>query len=277
MRRLFVSFNGKCALGCKHCFAAEQTDGVCNDSVADVMNSITKEPNEFDIIYVSHYKENFVDENVGLELCEKLYDKYQKDLCITSRCVLSEINIRRLKLLNEKMEKNGNHIYWCESVPALESAGITENLNMLPSPRSRIDFLAKLKSMGIYSIVTVRPLFPSSVVETDEINKLLELVHENVDAVITGGLVLTNFIADRLNLDTRGWKFYEQNKSAYLIGAIADQARFVNVDEEIKAMRSKCHELGLPFFSHSTEVIQYLKTVELDNLKSLHKKVEEMT
>lgn len=59
-------------------------------------------------------------------------------------------------------------------------------------------------------------------------------------------------------MDISSWKFYDNNKSAYLIGAMHDQAKFVNVDVEINSMKCKCEELGLPFFAHSADAIEYL-------------------
>lgn len=249
-------------MGCKHCFATEINNGECENSIDEVMNSIQKEKDEFEIIYVSHYKENFTDQELGIELCKRLFEKYKKDICITSRSVLNDEGIQKIISLNHAMSEQNCRIFWCESIPALQSAGITENLNKIPTPEDRLTFLGKLKDAGICAIITVRPLFPSRVIGTDEINKLLELSVGKVDAVITGGLILTDSIEKRLGLNTKNWKFYECNQSAYLIGSGIEKARYVDVDDEVKNLKSKCNELGLPFFLHSTEAINNLKSHE---------------
>ena len=55
----------------------------------------------------------------------------------------------------------------------------------------------------------------------------------NVDAIITGGLITTEEIDKRLGLNYENWKYLEGNDSAYLVEAISDKARFVDVREEI--------------------------------------------
>ena len=156
------------------------------------------------------------------------------------------------------MKRCNKHIYWCESVPALQSASIMEDLNKVPSPQERIKFLGKLKDGGIYSILTVRPLFPSVVVTYDEIDELVRLASNNIDAVITGGLITTDAIDRRLGINQEGWNYLEGNDSAYLVGAIGKNARFVDVRKEISHLRRCCDLYGVKFFEHSMQAINYL-------------------
>lgn len=254
--RIIVSFEGRCELNCKHCFALEQENEYMRNDVDAIVDSL--DDKEFDIIYVSHNKENFWHAIDGVELCEKLYARYRKDMCITSRCVLDNEMFNRMVMLNNTMKNQGKRIFWCESVPALESASIIEDLNKVPSPEKRIDFLGRLRANDIYAILSIRPLFPSEVIPNEEIKRLIEMAIGNVDAIITGGLITTEEIEKRLVLNYENWKYLEGNDSAYLVGAISGKARFVDVRDEIMSLRNCCEVCEIPFFEHSLQAINYL-------------------
>lgn len=254
--RVIVSFEGKCEMNCKHCFALEQESKYVEDNVDTVVESLVNR--EFDIIYVSHNKENFLYADAGVTLCEKLYERYCKDLCITSRCVLDDEMLDRLVLLNNKMKNKGQRLYWCESVPALQSASIIEDLRKVPSPEERINFLGRLRENGIPSILSVRPLFPSEVIPDDEIRELLSMALNKIDAVITGGLITTEEIDKRLELNQQNWKYLKGNDSAYLVGAISKKARFVDVRREVLHLKECCDLYEMKFFEHSLQAINYL-------------------
>lgn len=258
-KRVFVSFEGKCEMNCRHCFALEQEDEFNKNDISKIVDSLVDK--EFDIIYVSHNKENFTNAEDGVKLCEKLYEKYNKDLCVTSRCILNNEMLSRVVRLNEKMKKNKKRIYWCESVPALTSASIIEDLKKLPLPEERIRFLGRLKINDIYSILTVRPLFPSVVIPDSEIAELISMASDKVDAVITGGLITTEAIDRRLDLKQVEWKYLENNDSAYLVGAISEKARFVDVRKEVVHLKECCNLHGVKFFEHSLQAINYLSNV----------------
>ncbi len=254
--RVIVSFEGRCEMNCKHCFALEQESNYMKNDIDIIVNSLFDK--EFDIIYVSHNKENFFHASDGVNLCERLYEKYGKDICITSRCVLNDEMFNRIVLLNDKMKKKGKRIYWCESVPAVQSASIIEDLSIVPSPEERINFLGKLKINGVFAILSIRPLFPSEVIPNEEIRQLVQMALNRVDAIITGGLITTEEIDRRLDLNQDNWKFLENNDSEYLVGAINKNARFVDVRNEILYLRDCCEACGIKFFEHSLQAVNYL-------------------
>lgn len=256
--RVIVSFSGRCEMNCKHCFALEQEKDFQLNDVDSVVNSLEHE--NFDIIYVSHNKENFYKPWEGVELCEKLYYKYRKDLCITSRCVLDDNSFDRMVRLNDTMKKEGHDMFWCISIPALERAYVTEDFSKVPSPQERISFLEKIKLANIYSILTIRPLFPEQIISHEEIKNLLDLVQNCIDVVITGGLVVTDYILERLCIESQDLQYYEGNESQYLVGAISENARFVDVHKEKDMLRKYCEKLNIVFFEHSMEAINYLKS-----------------
>ena len=77
--RVLVSFTGTCPLECKHCYTLDQSEPKNNndiDEIEQIVESISG--SSFDIIYVSHDRENFIDEHSGLRLVESLYDTYRR-------------------------------------------------------------------------------------------------------------------------------------------------------------------------------------------------------
>lgn len=255
-KRAIISFEGRCEMNCKHCFALEQESNYAANDVNAIVDSLAKE--DFDIIYVSHNKENFLYADDGVALCEKLFDRYGRDLCVTSRCVLNDEMLHRMAQLNRKMKKQDKQIFWCESAPALKSTSLMEDLGKVPSPEERICFLGRLRDNDICSILSVRPLFPSAVIPDDEIEELVKMASNKADAVITGGLITTAEIDQRLGLNREGWKYLDGNDSAYLVGAIGVEARFVDVRNEIYHLKDCCGLYGIKFFEHSLQAINAL-------------------
>lgn len=251
--RVLVSLPGKCPLNCKHCFALEQEEEGFS-SMDEVIESISDK--NFDIIYVSHLKENFVNPEEGVCFCERLFERYRKDICVTSRCVLTDVFIQRLSRLNAAMKEQGHRLFWCESIPALESAALTEDLSKIPTPHERINFLEKLENAGITTIMSVRPLFPSSSISKNEIGRLIEYAKNCVSAVITGGLIVTPQIEKRFSIDTQNWE-YSENNSDYLVGVIKNNAKFVDVNKELTVLSDCCKKNSIPFFLHSMQAINY--------------------
>ncbi len=251
-KRVLVSFSGKCKLGCKHCFAIEQEPDVEKNDIDSVVKSIEKE--EFDVIYVSHNRENFLNANDGIELCKQLYKKYKKSIVVISRMILSEKDVDKIVRLNEEMKKEGKELFWMESVCALNSASITEDLKCIPSPNDRIDFLGTLNKKGIHTILAIRPLFPSSVVPASEINGLVRRAKGKVDAITSGGIILTESIKARLSIDTSNWERLKYNTSDYLVGAVND-AEYIDVSNELDNLVKQCLKNRIPLFEHSMMAI----------------------
>lgn len=258
-KREIVSFSGRCQMNCKHCFANEIVDGSERENeVSDILNSL--EEKIFDVIYVSHYKENFYNQEKGLLLCEEIYNKFHCDICITTRCVLNSENIERIAKLNEKMISNGNNLTFCISIPALNSYKKIEDTKTIPTPEQRIEFSNQLRKNGITSIVTIRPLFPSSYISSEEIHSIVDKCENKVDAILTGGLCVNDNILKKLCLHKEDVTYLDNSKSEYLIG-VEKEFKEVNVKSEIDDLKAYCNSKNMPFFMHSMEALNYFKDI----------------
>lgn len=255
-KREIVSFSGCCPLKCKHCFAEEIVNDEKENEVEDVVNSL--ESKDFDVIYVSHFKENFYNPNKGVSLCEELYNKYHCDICVTTRCILTMGALNRIKKLNNTMNNNGHKLTFCVSIPAYDSYNKFENVDLVPTPQQRIEFAGQLSDSNITSIVTVRPMFPSSIVPKSEIHKIIDNCVNKVDAILTGGLYISDNILNCLNLKADDLCYLENVDSEYLIG-VEGNFKAVNVDDEIYDLEMYCKEKNIPFFKHSMDALNYFK------------------
>lgn len=255
--RAFVSFTGECPLNCKHCFAKEIVDK--HEPEKDIPAIIAELANQrFDVVYVSHYNENFFDPERGVELCEEIYKAYNCDICITTRCTLSGLPLLRIKELNRKMKASSNCLSFCISIPALQSYAKIENAEIIATPSQRIDFAGQLKALGICTFVTIRPLFPSTYISTDEIHQIVDSCADKVNGILTGGLCVTDRIIEKLQIPRDSLQYLGASDSEYLQGVGKDFLA-VNVEKEIQDLDAYCKSKQIPFFRHSMEALNYFK------------------
>lgn len=253
--RELVSFSGKCPLNCKHCFTKEIVkDSEVENEIEDIIGQLSGKV--FDVVYVSHYKENFYNPEKGIRLCEEIYKVYQCDICVTTRCTFSGGLLARIKELNDKMRMNGNNLTFCISVPAYESYAKLEDKTLIPTPQQRIDFAGQLKNMGVTSMVTVRPLFPANYIPTDEIHKIIDSCEGKVDAILTGGACVSERILKDLGVEKETFTYDKKEKSEYLVG-VEKEFDAVNVESELKDLESYCELKRIRFFRHSMEALNF--------------------
>ena len=256
-KRELVSFTGRCEFDCKHCFAQEIVEpDERENGVEDVINDLKDKI--FDVVYISHNKENFLNPEKGVTLCEKIYENYRCDICVITRTEFTGDPLKRITELNSRMKETRNNLTFCISVPALESSDKIESSEFMPSPEARIRFAKKLKKLGIYSFVTIRPLFPDFVISTSEVHQIVDLCAGEVDAILTGGLCVTDHILQRLGLESSKLKFLASADSEYLQGTDVD-FKEVDVRNEIDDLEQYCKSKRIPFFKHSMDALNNFK------------------
>lgn len=255
--RAIVSFDGPCPYRCKHCYTFGLNEEVKNLSIQDIVNSLSGK--DFDVIYVSHNKENFLNSSEGIKLCEELYKNYNKDIIAITRNVFSDKELDQLLRLSRKMEENNKQFFLAVSIPAKESINITEGSELIPTPLARIDFLKRAKKKGINTILVIRPVFPNNVIPVNETLELIEDTDGFVDCVLASGLAVNKSILSQLNMNEDQFKYLGGDNSNYLIGATSSDTKYIDVSDELLRIKNKCNEINIPFFDHSLTAINYLK------------------
>lgn len=256
IKRVLVSFRGRCPMQCKHCYTYDLAERE-EKTVLEIVEETGRE--KFDIIYLSQKYENFYDEEQGLSLCRELYFAYHKDIFIITRSHFSDSLVKRLKELNQEMQKNGNQLYLGVSLCADHSYSITEDPEKCPTPLKRLDNIRRAHKYGIKTLILLRPIFPDAVIPVKECIGLLEQGKDFVDAVVSSGLVVTDSILMRLNLKKKDFNYLPSNNSEYL--SDLKGAHYIDVRSELFQIQRGCIERKIPFFSHSMPALNYLAAV----------------
>lgn len=252
--RELVSFDGPCPYKCKHCYTFGLNEENRHLTVDDIVDSLKGK--QFDVIYVSHNRENFVVPDEGIDLCTRLFETYNKDIIAITRNIFNEKELERFAKLSEKMKSKGKLLCLAVSIPALDSIEITEGSGIIPSPEKRIEFLKRAKEKNIKTILVIRPLFPNKIIPIREPLEILERCKTFVNCVLSSGLAVNDSILNQLGLSEKDFNYLEGNNSKYLLGAI-DGIKYVDVQDEIRQLKEKCKELNINFFDHSMEAIKF--------------------
>lgn len=252
-RRAFVSFDELCPYQCKHCY----TYGIERNkfrTTEEIVDSISKE--SFDVIYVSQKNDNFSNPSRGIDLCRKLFEKYNKDLFIITRNVFNNDEMQELCSLKSTMDEKGKKIFIAISLNSLASVGVCEDISKTPSPIERIYFIKKLSKEGYNPILMLRPIFPDKIIPVGECLEILESTYEYVSCVVSSGLGVNSDILKRLDMQENDFTYNQSQE--YLQGAIDCEIKFVDVDFEIEKIRQKCESLNISMFEHSMPALNYV-------------------
>ncbi len=195
--------------------------------------------------------------NAGLELLEQLCD-LEVDLLFTTRALFTTDALRRLDSIRRRLAASGHLLFGCVSVAQIEHPLLEPH--PIAAPRERLVQLGKLKELGLVSVLTIRPFLP--VVPIAEYISIITLAAGAMDAVlgsvwytdkegvirrqVLGGYddkkVLTNFRPEMINFDENDdvWLVYEGKP-------IEDR------------LRQHCDAKSLPFFMHSSGLIEWAR------------------
>ena len=254
-QRVLVSFDDLCPYQCKHCFTLDIPRNEENRTIDQILDSMASK--DFDIVYVSQKRENFIDPVAGIDLCERIYARYKCNIFVITRTVMSNFHLQRLKQLKSRMSLEGKHLIIGVSVFATHSYVISENPNCVSSPYERMNFLKKLSIEGFYTVTLIRPVFPSEMVPIKELYEIVELCKENKhNSVVSSGLAVNKNILWRLGINADDLKYIKNAR--YLEGAMEGPLNFVNVSDELALLREYCTQENVPFFEHTMAALNYL-------------------
>lgn len=258
-KREFASFSGKCPYACLHCYTFTPNYQVKGEnSISKIVSSLEgKNP---DVIYISGHKENFYEPNQGLELGEKLFETYHCDILMTTRNVFNQEELNRLSKLNTNMKSEGKDLFFCISIPALESYQKLENNPLIPNPYQRIQFLSEVYLKGIITFLTLKPLCPNEFIPIEEILEIVERCKNYATVVLSSGIIVDIFILKRLKNFPTSFDFQQAPLMECLENDLSVQ--YVDVSSELEKIQTLCSQYGIPFFEHSMPAIEYIKKLK---------------
>lgn len=257
--RAFASFSGTCPYKCLHCYTfSEEFVSKGKDDIKSIINELNSKE-KFNIVYISGYKENFVNPSKGLSLLEAIFDNFCCDILVTTRSVFDENNLNRLFALNDRMRRNGNQLYFCVSIPAYESYQLLEPNPIIPTPRERLSFLKKIHIGRINTILTIRPLCPNEFIPISESIRLINEINGYCSAIISSGIVVDDSILSKLNEFPNKFDYEEKKLMNCLENNII--VKYVNVKKELGQIEIACKNVGIPFFQNSLPAINYISNL----------------
>lgn len=252
-KRSLISFDDLCPYQCKHCYTLDIDRSNKNRSIEEIVDSIGD--TDFDIVYVSQRRDNFIDQDYGIELCERVFDRYGCNILVITRNVFSQQHIERLKALHQKMLNVGKRLFVAVSIFATKSFSVSENPNKVPSPYERIRFLEKLSQEKIDTITLIRPVFPNNIVPIEELYEIVDLCSEFNSCIVSSGLAINDNILWRLGLNLED--FYYVENMPYLEGVMEGKLKFVDVSKELLLLKQHCQENNISFFDHTLSAINF--------------------
>ena len=254
IKRVFASFGGKCPFNCLHCYTfSKDFKMISFNDIDAIVKSIKHD--DFNIVYVSGFIENFIIPQKGIDLLLEIYRNYRCDILFTTRNVFEEESIARLSLLNKEMNREGHKLYGCVSISAYESYKRLETAPLIPSPQKRIGFIKQLFNENIITFLTLRPVFPSYFIPTEEYIRLIKECEKQYHAIISSGIVVNKTILERLK--KFDYSYNKQNEVSIMKCLNQDQVKvnYVNVNKELKMISDYCTNNSIKLFSGSIEAI----------------------
>lgn len=254
--RELISLDGPCPYSCKHCYTYELDACAENRTIDQLVESLAGK--SFDVVYVSQKRENFVNPDEGIELCRKLFERYGCHIMAITRNVFNPIQKSCFIDLDKEMTSRGKRLFLGVSLIGLQSAPVSENMSFAPSPEERIKFMRDMYDSGIETLALIRPLFPKEIIPFSEIENIVDFLDGGVSCILSGALMVNDWILDRLSIGHHELDFYENGSSEYLKGALSESVEYVDVRDELRSLKSYCMSKNIQFFEHSMPALNYL-------------------
>lgn len=247
-----------CTYSCPFCYVDAGFLSYATMTIEETVEWLESHKDKFDIIYVSGDTDSFAPPRMeeGIELLEAL-SKFDVDLLFTTRAVLKEPYLLRLRALKERLSEHGKLLFGCVSIAQLHHSYLEPK--PIAPPQERIEQLTTFKHLGLISVHAMRPFLP--VVPIEEYLELVDLVKDKVDIILgevwyadKGGIlesaVFKGSIPNNLEYSEHEMDFDENN-------AIWNVYESKEVET---AVSKKCSELNIPFFMRSSPAVKWARS-----------------
>lgn len=264
-RRIMLSLGplsrGKyCTFSCPFCYVGDDFLSYASLTRAEIVDWVTAVRDPYDVIYISCDTDSFAPprEAHALALLNDLAD-FDVDLLFTTRALLSDTTVAHMGRISAKLAQRGRMLIGCVSlvqlsVPHLEPRPI-------PPPHARLDQLARLRDVGIQTVLALRPFLPN--VPIEDYREIVRLGAPGATAVL-GGV----WYHDRAGNMLRA---LEPKRGTALEGSGGEALRHMDFDSNQadwrvfegkdieRVVRDACRSHGLPLFMRSRLALEWLR------------------
>lgn len=269
-RRLMLSLGALtkskyCTYSCPFCYVnSPDYLSFHTRSIDETTQWMAKRSKLFDLIYVSGDTDSFAPPRTekGIELLDAI-SHFDADLLFTTRALFQEKHYRKLAEIQKRLEDKGRLFIGCVSISQLNHPHLEPH--PIPSPKSRIEQLGRLKEIGLISVLALRPFLP--VVTPSEYLEIIKQSKELINMVL--GSV---WYADK---DGTFEKKVFQSEMVEDVEVVYDKMdcdvneatwKIFKHNEAESAVRDYCKSHNLPFFMRSMPGINWLR----ENYKKKH-------
>ena len=246
-----------CTYNCPFCYVHSDFLSFGSLNVPQIVEWLSECRELYDIVYISGDTDSFAPPrtNAGLELIESII-KLDVDVLFTTRAIFSPEQLSQLADLAAVQAKKGRLLFGCVSVAQLSFPHLEPK--PIPPATRRIEQLAAFKSIGLVSVLAMRPFLP--IVPVTEYLEILRLAQSGIHFVLgevwyadPGGLLERGVFrgpTPDTSIFTSGYMTFDTNTSPWRVFEARD----------IEAVVADfCRTNGVPFFMRSRPGIEWAR------------------
>lgn len=246
-----------CPYSCAFCYVQSGFMKYTEMKIEDIVKFLISNREKYNIIYISGDTDSFAPPRTekAIELIKKIAESIDVDILFTTRTIFNEETLNKLKKINDYMISKKRKMISCISISRLSSASYIEPYP-IPSPEERIKTLMKLKKIGLYTILAVRPFLP--IIDANEYIDIIKKARNYVDVVLGESWYADERLIKAVckNMDIKKIDFTEKTMDF-------DNNNLVwkcyEATETVNKVTQYCNENNIPFFMRSKPAVEYIR------------------
>jgi len=246
-----------CAYSCPFCYVKSASFPAYNSlSINDILKWIHNQNGKYNIIYISGDTDSFASPRTekALELLLALTD-LKVDLLFTTRSVFKETHYTILNEVLLNQIKNKKLLIGCVSISQLNDSFLEPK--PIPSVQERVDQLKQFHSIGLSTVLAMRPLLP--IVPLQDYCKLIDITKEYVDLILGSnwftdldGIIESRVIKEAIH----NFSFRYEKMDFYNSNATWKVYEDCNL---ISSIKNHCQKNNLNFYLRSQPAVNWLR------------------
>ncbi|TIH11695.1 hypothetical protein D0S45_19705 [Marinifilum sp. JC120] len=251
-----------CLFNCPFCYVNSSYLSFRRKDVRGIIDWLKSHKGEFDIVYISGDTDSFAGKSrqkEAVELIEAIEYEFDVEIMITTRAIIENDNLERLKIVKQKLKQKGLNFYACVSISQLNQKEDLEP-KPIPSVNKRIEQLERFKKAGMKTILAMRPFLP--VVPDEDYLGILELCKPHIDIVLGKEWYADNLgLMDNAISCGRPLKYPSTVKRMNFDTNIA-LWKVYSPKELKRKIRDWCDQSDIPFFMTSRPAVDWVRASE---------------
>jgi len=203
-----------CPLDCKYCFVNDlnfnQSKNVAylSEKQFELMEQL---PHQIKLIMIGCDTEFFQSKKDALKILERISD-LKKDISVITKLDLDKDFLSQLRSIDLRMREQGNILVFSETISCLDNYKKWEPKT--PDPRKRIETIINAKSVGLRTMVAIRPLLPD--VPDSELKEIVDKTIIHCDGYYSGPLYLKSLNSELIDTNNKNMEIEEEHQPHWM-------------------------------------------------------------